>query len=339
MALTFKKTVLLTGAGFTANFGGLLAREMWSKILNNTKMERLPAIKVLLRNDFDFESVYAQVRRDGGITAEDKALFQEVILDSYISMDEGLRRYVSSGKDPYGIYSPNVMRLIASFVGVGQETGVHFTLNQDLFMERQTQVVPLGLLTPSYRDYGEAIRSHQLDPKVPIRLPDAAELETFKSKYLPSTGGFTYIKLHGSHGWQSSNGASQMVLGNNKLEDIKAEPLLNWYLDLFQEAIFSGDARLFVMGYGFRDEHINACILKAVQEHGLKLYILSPEDPEKLKNRLEGKPDQPASWMRSDNYRIWEAVEAYFPYRLRDIYPADQSPTHIASDIARLLKI
>lgn len=337
MTPTFKKTLLLTGAGFTANFGGLLAREMWSKILNNPKMDRLLAIKVLLRADFDFESVYAQVRRSGSISTEDKALFQEVILDSYTSMDTGLKRYVSSGQDQFGIYSPNVMRLIGSFSGTGGKMGVHFTLNQDVFLERQTEAVPLGFLTPAYRDYGEAIRSHQLDPQVPVRLPDTAALETFKSSYFPSTGNFAYVKLHGSHGWQSSSGASQMVLGNNKLEDIRSEPLLSWYLDLFQQAIFAGDARLFVMGYGFRDEHINACILKGVQEYKLKLYILSPEDPGRLKDRLDGKPEQPAAYSRSENHRIWEAVEGYFPYRLREIYPADQSRTPIAADIARVL--
>jgi hypothetical protein len=29
--------VLFTGAGFTKNFGGFLAKEMWSKIFNNPR--------------------------------------------------------------------------------------------------------------------------------------------------------------------------------------------------------------------------------------------------------------------------------------------------------------
>ena len=37
MDVNFKKNILLTGAGFTANFGAPLAKEMWSKILNNPK--------------------------------------------------------------------------------------------------------------------------------------------------------------------------------------------------------------------------------------------------------------------------------------------------------------
>ena len=143
MATTFKRDLLLTGAGFTANFGGLLAREMWSKILNNKKMDGLPSIKGLLRNNFDFESVYAEVKRTHTITPEEKKLFQEVILDSYTSMDEGLKHYHSTGSDAFGVNIGGVTSFIGSFAGKGQETGAHFTLNQDLFLERQIHAVTL----------------------------------------------------------------------------------------------------------------------------------------------------------------------------------------------------
>lgn len=335
MALTYKKEILLTGAGFTANFGGLLAREMWSKILNNKKMEGLPTIKELLRKDFDFESVYADVKRNPAISGEEKLLFQEIILDSYTSMDQGLRSYTASGRDPYGIYFGNASTFIASFQGSGQEMGFHFTLNQDLFLERQVQRVPLGFLVPEYRDYFQSITSQQLDPKIAVQLPNEAALENFKTNHLPSVGNFAYVKLHGSHGWQSSKGGDQMVLGNNKLQDIQNEPLLKWYLELFEQALSCGNARLFILGYGFRDEHINALILKAVQEQGLRIYIISPEDPESLKDRLEGKniKNPHASYSVHPNQQIWNAVDGYFPYRLRDLFPADQSVPPAAADL------
>ena len=40
--------------------------------------------------------------------------------------------------------------------------------------------------------------------------------------------------------------------------------------------MFAGDARLMVIGYGFRDEHINATLIKAVVDRGLKLFIVTP---------------------------------------------------------------
>ena len=70
MSLITKKNILLTGAGFSANFGGLLAREMWSKILSNPKMDQLPQIREILRKDFDFESVYSNVKNNSLISKD-----------------------------------------------------------------------------------------------------------------------------------------------------------------------------------------------------------------------------------------------------------------------------
>ncbi len=53
-----KDLILLTGAGFTHNFGGFLAREMWSKIFNNPIVQASTEARKLLLDDFDFESIY-----------------------------------------------------------------------------------------------------------------------------------------------------------------------------------------------------------------------------------------------------------------------------------------
>lgn len=68
----FKKNILLTGAGFTANFGAPLAKEMWSKLLNNPKMASLEKIREKLLSDFDFENVYSEVLNDENISEEEK---------------------------------------------------------------------------------------------------------------------------------------------------------------------------------------------------------------------------------------------------------------------------
>lgn len=97
MSLTTKKNILLTGAGFSANFGGLLAREMWSKILSNPKMDQLPAVREILSKNFDFEDVYSQVKNNGSVAAGDKKLFEEIVLESYASMDNALKKYSIGG--------------------------------------------------------------------------------------------------------------------------------------------------------------------------------------------------------------------------------------------------
>jgi hypothetical protein len=52
------KAVLLTGAGFTHNFGGFLANEMWAVIFNSPEIGKDPRLNELLQSDFDDESIY-----------------------------------------------------------------------------------------------------------------------------------------------------------------------------------------------------------------------------------------------------------------------------------------
>ena len=50
MDIKSKELILLTGAGFTKNFGGFLANEMWSKIHNHPMVQSKPKLKQLLMN-------------------------------------------------------------------------------------------------------------------------------------------------------------------------------------------------------------------------------------------------------------------------------------------------
>ena len=40
-----------------------------------------------------------------------------------------------------------------------------------------------------------------------------------------------------------------------------------------------------VIGYGFNDQHINEVLMKAADQHGLKLYVISPEGDAIARNR------------------------------------------------------
>lgn len=340
MALNFKKLILLTGAGFTKNFGGFLAREMWSKIFNDPRLNNLAPIKELLRSNFDFETVYSEIINSEHYSSEQKGQFQNIIKKAYEDMDKMLTQYVFTGSDPYGINTYGVNKLLGSFAGTAGETGAHFTLNQDLFMERQTKRQPLGLATLKYKDYLDQIQTGRIDTSRSVQLPGTTFLEEFKTKHLSSTGDLFYIKLHGSFGWGSVHGGDQMVLGTNKYEDIVKEPLLAWYFELFEKALYRQEIKLLIIGYGFKDLHINKILVKAIQEYGIQLYVISPEDPEKFKNRIIGKPStEGILWTPNEQgAAIWEGVVGYFPHFLREIFPADQSKTHISTDLANIFK-
>ncbi len=340
MSINFKNSVLFTGAGFTKNFGGFLAREMWSKIFNDLRLDELPRIKELLRNNFDFETIYSEVINSQNYTGKQKQEFQDVIKKAYADMDKMLSQYVFTGSDPYGVNTYGVNKLLGSFTGSSGETGLHFTLNQDLFMERQTKRQPLGLATLKYKDYLDQIQTGKIETERTVQLPDRAFLEDFKKNNLNSTGDLLYIKLHGSFGWGSVHGGDQMVLGTNKYEDIVKEPLLAWYFELLEKALYRSGVTMLVIGYGFKDEHINKILAKAINEHGLQLYIISPEDPESFKNRIIGKPStEGVLWSPNEQGEtIWKGIVGYFPYLLREIYPADQSATHVANDLANIFR-
>lgn len=70
---------------------------------------------------------------------------------------------------------------------------------------------------------------------------------------------------------------SAMIMGDNKAADVDFYPALNWYFDRFETALAEPGARLMVIGYGFRDPHINATVIRSVQEYGLKLFIIDPD--------------------------------------------------------------
>jgi CO dehydrogenase/acetyl-CoA synthase epsilon subunit len=97
-----------------------------------------------------------------------------------------------------------------------------------------------------------------------------------------------------------------MVIGRSKTKQIKNEPLLEYYFEIFEKVLSQDQRRLLVIGYSFSDEHINSIICKAVEKNGLKVYILSPESPKKLREKLceECK--------NAETINVWNGVSGYF---------------------------
>ncbi len=310
MSKGFKNNILLTGAGFSKNFGGLLASEMYSGIFSNPILRELPDIKNILRQNTNFEFVYAEVVRSENYTPDEKMKFHNIVKGVYERMDNSLLGYIHAGCTGYDINLENVRRLIGSFASAKPDlVGCHFTLNQDRFLERLNRQKALGLATLKYKDYGDAIAEHRLDSSFTVSLPDEAFIEDFKQHHLESQGDLHYIKLHGSLGWQSVYGGDKLILGMDKFQDMKQEPLLKWYMSLFEQAIYRKNVRLLIIGYSFGDDHINERLTKAIEEFGLEIHIVSPENP---MARLYG--DQKTRV-------ISENIEGYYAGGLVNIFP------------------
>lgn len=68
-----------------------------------------------------------------------------------------------------------------------------------------------------------------------------------------------------------------LIMGGNKVTGIVQSPVLSWYQEKFEEHLSQPDTRLMVIGYGFRDEHINEVVMRAVNHSSLKIFIIAPE--------------------------------------------------------------
>ena len=92
-----------------------------------------------------------------------------------------------------------------------------------------------------------------------------------------------------------------------------------------------------MLGYSFRDEHVNEIIIDAIEKNHIQIYIISPEDPESFRDRMEGKIPYGFYEVNSRTMKIWNAVDGYFPYRLNEIFPSNQMDTAVAQDIKRVM--
>lgn len=324
-----KQLILLTGAGFTNNFGGFLSSEMWSKIFNNPEVQSNKHLKELLSNNFNYEFIYYAVLEMGDKFIEEKAIIKRAMLNAYEDLDNVICNWYFNDSNPDSLNTYGLGELLVQFVGSGLDKGYFFTLNQDLLMERFYGHRSVG--APWFNDSFYSLSKAKLTKENFVRLPDEKATES-KKAILESAGNFIYIKLHGSYGWLSSNGEdNQMVIGYDKLNDINKEPLLKWYLELFKEVIEEGNKKMVIIGYGFGDDHINSVILNGVEKNNLKLYIVNPTSPEEFMKKLKKKELE----------KIWKSLAGYFPYTLKQMFPHSQGqhPTPLYRELKRSIQI
>lgn len=254
MTIQSREPVLLTGAGFTHNFGGFLADQMWARIFNHERVQSRPFLVDLLKDNFDFESAYNEVMDGASYTAEDREAMAQAVKSAYDQLDTAVQNYwgprISSTAHP-SVSWQGFIRLLEHFASNQQSRGYIFTLNQDLFVERWYSEERKLLRTPGMKPLAWNPRQRSLtsDDYLQARS-NPTEVQEDASNL------FYYVKLHGSRNWRSSNGQGLMVIGGNKPAQIHREPLLRWYFEIFNQVLSRPNRRLLVIGYGFRDLHI-----------------------------------------------------------------------------------
>ena len=280
---------LLLGAGFSRNWGGWLANEVRSDLA--MRLEGHPYLAELLNKHSNFEDALQQVQtefvtsQNSNLVADRLRTFQEALTATFDEMNRemGQRRF-----DFHNDTGSLVGAYLAKFDAV-------FTLNQDLLLERHYLTQHMILSRSQGKVAGGEIPG--MRPTVPSQhygddLPFHTNWFQMDQPFVVSTNVQPYFKLHGSTNWFSPNGEQLIVMGGDKPSTIMRHPILNWYAEKFLEALSKPAARLTVIGYGFRDKHINLMLQQGWERSQFPMMIVGPEGREILRkvNPTYNKP-------------------------------------------------
>lgn len=268
--------LLLLGAGFSRNWGGWLASEIFDNLLTEPQMQTNPRLRDLLvkhnRDGSGYEGALNAVQEEAARSSrhsealQDLTQFQDALRSTFAKMDAAFVRM--TGIDFSNDRAASVRDFLARFDAI-------FTLNHDLLLERHY----LAVFNPSHTYSGAAL------PGIRVGYPPIAEWEPERwqrerwtvEDALPDIRSWSrtqpVFKLHGSTNWQPSNGRDLLVMGGQKSKAIRESKLLSWYHDEFARRLALPDTRLMTIGYSFLDGHINAPILTA---KGLGVFIVDP---------------------------------------------------------------
>lgn len=212
--------LLLTGAGFSRNWGGWLGAEVTEYLLGDPRLSK--RVRGLLwdhREAGGFEHVLGMLEAERN--PSDFWALNLAIEDMFEVMNKALRA-VTFEHAPNG---PTVANLLASFDAI-------YTVNQDLLLETHYSTPFQGWHRPGIKP---------IDPKWTQGTNNHWQVGDPEGLEIDPKRGQPYIKLHGSSDFKmdmSSGGSGPLVplvvQGAGKAHAIDGVPLLAWYRKLLE---------------------------------------------------------------------------------------------------------
>jgi hypothetical protein len=227
--------VLLTGAGFSHNWGGWLANEVFEYLLGCTEInETHRQILWDCKRAGGFEDALAQLQQNYNLQkspADGKALqdMEAAIVGMFNYMNQSLAK---AQFEPQNDMEYLVRTFLVRFDAI-------FTLNQDLLLEHHYLDGNIALAR-SRKWSGWSIPGMKLlNPNPQVFDPvgqKAAMLTPDPGNLREQPGAQPYFKLHGSTNWISDEGQTRLlVMGGNKGGEINRHSVLVWYHKRFRE--------------------------------------------------------------------------------------------------------
>lgn len=261
------RPILLTGAGFSYNWGGWLASEVFEYLLGSQHVDEPIRALLLSNGNRDFEAVLDGLQQHVARTGVSDSRLDN-LLKAIDEMFAQMNRALSGSANYF--WSGHLNRTMGLFLN---QFDAIFTLNQDTLLE--SQYLTASLAEPGSWESG-------VIPGVAPRAGDPPTAWPFRGQLTPIPGTPSipprmqpYIKLHGSSNWRDAGGGL-MIVGGSKDAAIKKSPLLAWNFQTFERYLARPHQRLMVIGYSFRDSHINNAIATATNT-GLKIFLVDPQ--------------------------------------------------------------
>jgi hypothetical protein len=279
--------IVLLGAGFSRNWGGWLADEVFEYLLGDKGVQANPDVRRALwgaRPRGGFETALAELQaaaaRSERFAAENHQVLQTAVEAMFADMNKAFEDTTSL--DLTNDVALSVQAFLARFDAI-------FSLNQDLLLE--AAYLGNGPTLTSPRRWAGAY----FPGMRPLQPPQSGKWGAIQ--WGPEPEGCRLsphmqpvFKLHGSSNWVDEGGRNVLILGGNKTGAIAQSPLLSAYQSEFERRLVGG-AKLMTIGYSFRDEHINSVIEKAAGTAGI--FIVDPAGVDVLSRTQPGQIPAP----------------------------------------------
>jgi hypothetical protein len=258
------------GAGFSRNWGGWLANEVFEYLLGSAEVVSDPQLQASLWRHKDqggFEATMEELQIEATRSGDRLRLerLEKAIQHMFADMDKGFQGQRGQLFQFEFLSGDNLMRqFLSRFDAI-------FTLNQDVLLERQYFTEGMPLLNPQKWD-GWAIPGMMPEANLMDEVQNFTPIDDFNTPARIQP----FLKLHGSSNWRDRDGRLIIALGGNKTGTIRGNDVLTKQLDYFRTSISTDACRLMIIGYGFQDQHINQLLLNASTSSGLRLFIIDP---------------------------------------------------------------
>jgi hypothetical protein len=269
------QNILLLGAGFSRNWGGWLASEAFEYLLGIDNLDAQTR-KVLWDNKDrgGFEDALAilqneSIQRGSNDAAQRLQAMQDAISQMFRDMDKAFAAIPFEPQNQPKFLEFTVASFLVRFDAI-------FTLNQDTLLERHYLNDNVALLSAG-RWNGHQIPGMRRNPgHDPIQQVIDSWSPLSQSEFRVDENCQPFIKLHGSWNWVAGEGQSLVIMGGNKAREIERHPILSWNFELFRECLSQPDTQLMVIGYSFRDPHVDQVIQDAAARSNLQLFVVDP---------------------------------------------------------------